>query len=292
MPSRIIREGWLESERIGKLDAAGERFFLRLLLRADDFGRYHANPLLLKSALFPLSEDVRSTDIPRWLAACEAAGLLRCYDADGKRFVEIPRFDQRTRAKVSKFPAPASECPSNDGQMTVKRPADDGHARTDSDSDSDSKSEAETAAPAPATAPPECLNTPAFLAKWAEYAAYRRKSRLRPLIPASIAKQWEEMAVWGHDAAIVAIDKTIKSGWQGIFPPKPDDMPRPRPVTAAAVRIKEPPPGWRETLRIHQADHAWTAEILAKDWSQLAQSEREWVWKAIRAVPAEQRRET
>ena len=85
MPSRVIRDGWVESERIDHLDVHGERFFLRLCLRADDYGRYHAHPALLKSNLFPLKEDVRSTDIPRWLAACEKAGLLRCYEVDGKR---------------------------------------------------------------------------------------------------------------------------------------------------------------------------------------------------------------
>ena len=104
------------------VDADAERFFLRLCLRADDYGRYHANPVLLRSNLFPLREDVRSTDIPRWLAACEKAGLLRCYSADGKAFLEIPKFEQRMRAAVSKFPPPSA----NDGQMTVKRPSDDG----------------------------------------------------------------------------------------------------------------------------------------------------------------------
>src|SRR5574343_23713 len=84
MPSRIIRDGWLESERINALKPEEECFYLRLCLRADDFGRYHANPVLLKSNVFPLRENVRSTDIPRWLAACQKAGLVRCYEADAK----------------------------------------------------------------------------------------------------------------------------------------------------------------------------------------------------------------
>ena len=148
MPNRIIREGWLESERINELDASAERFFLRLCLRADDFGRFHANPLLLKSSLFPLRDDTRSTDIPRWIAACEKAGLLRCYEVEGKKFVEIAKFGQRTRAQVSKFPTPPS-CdshlsdirPSNGSHLSDTGPSGDGHARTESESESEAEAE-------------------------------------------------------------------------------------------------------------------------------------------------------
>lgn len=111
MPNRIVREGWLTSPRIDGLDANEERFFLRLLLKADDFGRYSANLVELKNTLFPLKEDVRATDSSRWLAACEKAGLVRCYDTPKGRFLEISDFRQRTRAKDSKFP-----CPPSDGQ--------------------------------------------------------------------------------------------------------------------------------------------------------------------------------
>jgi hypothetical protein len=152
MPTRLIREGWLESEKINMLDASAERFFLRLCLRADDFGRYHANPILLKSSLFPLIEAVRSTDIPRWLAACEKAGLLRCYSHDGKQFIEIRKFGQRARSQVSKFPNP----PPDDGLLPgicltdVSQMPDNGrHPRPYSDSETYSDSSiAPTAKPA------------------------------------------------------------------------------------------------------------------------------------------------
>lgn len=108
MPNRIIRDGWLESEAINQLDQGAERFFLRLCLCADDYGRYNANPILLKSNLFPLREDVRCTDISRWLAACEKAGMVRMYQAEAKAFLEIAKFGQRIKDNVkSKFP----ECP-------------------------------------------------------------------------------------------------------------------------------------------------------------------------------------
>lgn len=119
MPNRIIREGWIESCRIDELDAASERFFLRLCLKADDFGRFHAMPQLLKSMLFPIKEDIRNTDMTRCLAACEKAGLVRCYEVTGKRYLEINNFDQRLRSKVGRFPDMSGIRPTNDRHMTV-----------------------------------------------------------------------------------------------------------------------------------------------------------------------------
>lgn len=139
MPTRLIREGWIESEKINQLDASAERFFLRLCLRADDFGRYHSNPLLLRSALFPLHEDIRGTDIPRWLAACEKAGLVRCYETDGKRCLEIPKFGQRMRAAVSRFPAPKV----NDGHVPDICLTHDGHVPDRRRPESEAEAEAE-----------------------------------------------------------------------------------------------------------------------------------------------------
>lgn len=137
MPNRIIREGWIDSLAIDSLDSASERFFLRLCLKADDYGRYHAHPQLIKSTLFPLKDDVRSADIPRWLAACEKAGLLRCYEVADKAYTEIIKFDQRTRAKTSKFPAP-------DKLLPVPCRTDDSHPRTETYSETETKSDAET----------------------------------------------------------------------------------------------------------------------------------------------------
>lgn len=149
MPNRIIREGWLESEPINTLGPAEEVFFLRLCLRADDFGRYHGNPTLLRSNLFPLRDDLRNTDIPRWLAACEKAGLIRCYEVAGKRYLEIQKFDQRTRARVSKFPAPPGWKPPDDGQMSDTCQTDARHSRTETETESKTESPKPPAAEPP-----------------------------------------------------------------------------------------------------------------------------------------------
>lgn len=105
MPTRILRD-WTDSFVIDQLDAKAERFFVRLIMKADDYGRFHADTRLLRSMLFPLRQDARDTDISRWLAECEKAGLLRCYaDERGRPLLQIENFGQRQRTD-SKFPAP------------------------------------------------------------------------------------------------------------------------------------------------------------------------------------------
>lgn len=134
MPNRIIRDGWTESEAIDGLSPECERFFLRLLLKADDFARFHANPQLIRASLFPLKDSIRNTDISRWVAECEKAGLVRCYESTGKRFIWIAKFNQRTRAETSKFPPPPWQCPTPDGQMPDTRQT---AAHGDGDGDGD-----------------------------------------------------------------------------------------------------------------------------------------------------------
>lgn len=108
MPNRILRD-WTDSESIDQLDVHAERFFTRLIMKVDDYGRYTANVKLLKSNLFPLRTDIRETDIPRWLAACEKSGLIALYSIASKDYLQINNFKQVLRQKIEKYPPP-NEC--------------------------------------------------------------------------------------------------------------------------------------------------------------------------------------
>lgn len=113
----------MDSDAINSLSCEAERFFLRLCLVADDYGRFDARPQVLKSALFPLGETLRSTDIAAWLAECEKAGLVRCYEVDSKPYVVIPKFRQRLRAHRARFPQPP--WPSDGGHAPDMRPPEE-----------------------------------------------------------------------------------------------------------------------------------------------------------------------
>lgn len=135
MPKRMIRD-WTDSERVNSLTPQAERFYARLLMKADDFGRFHAAPKLLRGSLFPLLIDsVREADISRWIAECEKAGLIVLYEADGKKLLEIWNFGQRLDKARAKFPPPP--------KIVQDSPGISGKVRAEEESESESEKEVE-----------------------------------------------------------------------------------------------------------------------------------------------------
>lgn len=113
MPSRIVREGILTSERVNALSPNAELFYRRLMSVVDDFGRYSANLTLLRASCYPLKLDsVKEDSISKHLTECADARLIVLYTVGGKAYLEMQDFRQQVRAKDSKFPAPAEQTPS------------------------------------------------------------------------------------------------------------------------------------------------------------------------------------
>jgi hypothetical protein len=106
--SRMIRKGFVDSDRVSALDSwFAECVFHRLLLVADDFGFYDARPAYLRAQLFSTKLDkVREADVSRALLECERAGLIRFYEVDGKRYLEVLRYGQRRDKTNPKWPVP------------------------------------------------------------------------------------------------------------------------------------------------------------------------------------------
>lgn len=118
MANRILRD-WTDSENIDKLSFQAEVLFTRLFMKADDYGCFHANPKLLKAALFPL-KDIREADLTRWMDECQKAGLIAFYDEGGKKYLFIKNFGQRLRAMKRRFPEPDSNPRSNDSSSPLE----------------------------------------------------------------------------------------------------------------------------------------------------------------------------
>jgi hypothetical protein len=145
MPSRVLREGLLDSDAIGAVSPGAEMLFVRLLLLADDFGRYDGRVSVICRRAFVNRRSVDEHMTADWLHELDNAGLVRLYEVDGRPYLEVMNFRQRTRSQVSKYPArgelgtknqPLSG--KNDGQLADKRPADDRPPRTYSESESES----------------------------------------------------------------------------------------------------------------------------------------------------------
>lgn len=107
--SRMIRKGFVDSDRVSDLASwFDECVYHRLLLVADDYGLFDARPAYVRAQLFSTKLDkVREADVQRALLECERAGLIRFYEVDGKRYLEILRYGQRAGRTQPKYPLPA-----------------------------------------------------------------------------------------------------------------------------------------------------------------------------------------
>ena len=128
MPNRILRD-WTDSERINALSIEAERFFTRLIMKADDYGCFSANPKLLSSLLFPLIGNITEDDILKWLDECSFQDLIIRYSDSNKSYLQINDFRQRVRNMTSKYPLPDT-CQTDDRQLTVNCQTDDGVKRS------------------------------------------------------------------------------------------------------------------------------------------------------------------
>lgn len=107
MPNRILRD-WTDSLKFEQLSAEGERLFTRLLMKADDYGRFHADPRLIKAACFPLS-DIVTSQVEKWLVELASVKLVFRYSAEGREYLAVVNFSQRLKDSVPKFPPPPGE---------------------------------------------------------------------------------------------------------------------------------------------------------------------------------------
>ncbi len=108
MPNRILRD-WTRSDNIDRLSLEAERFFVRLIMKVDDYGCYHADPRLLRSDLFPLKDDVKESQIIKWRDECWKAQVIIVYESNGKKYLQILNFRQRLDRQIPKFPQPTEE---------------------------------------------------------------------------------------------------------------------------------------------------------------------------------------
>lgn len=142
MPNRVLREGFLDSEKINALDSDAQVFFVRLMLVVDDFGRFDARPELLKSKCYPVT-DIRPSKVGQMLDILEKNNLVSIYTVSGKKYLQISSFSQRTRIMRSKFPAP-DECQTNDSHPSDNCQTIVGVNPIQSDTESDTDTDTDT----------------------------------------------------------------------------------------------------------------------------------------------------
>lgn len=158
MPNRIIRESCRTSATLYLLSHGAERMFWRLTTIADDHGRFEADVRVLMAQCFPLwAGRIKVSEIAKWYAEMEKAGLVQSYLVNGKAYGHFLTWEthQYVRAKKSKHPAPTSDniC----SQPLADVPEDTrirGYENTrNEDTRSEKSDDLSPAAPEPADAP-------------------------------------------------------------------------------------------------------------------------------------------
>jgi len=129
MPDRIVRDELLESSRwLSLKDNADRLAYLALLLKADAFGNFTADPWRLRR----LWQDFGIVDekaVAKTLAELVDHDLVRVYDEDGQRYLHIPRYRQRLRY-TKRRNAPASPwCEPEDKQAHAANSPGDSQAQ-------------------------------------------------------------------------------------------------------------------------------------------------------------------
>lgn len=208
MPNRILRDGILTSEAVASLSWSEEVFYRRLMSVADDHGRFHAAPKLIRAACYPLLIDkVSDADIGKWLTSCVTAALVSVYPAaDGKRYLQILKFGQQVRS-ASKFPEPVADngqplisVASNCYQVPAVAHLDEGVFVVEDEGDKPARNR---------TGPPDGVD----LSVWTDFQKLRRAKRA-PLTDTAIAgikREAEKAGISLNDALRTSVER----GWAG-----------------------------------------------------------------------------
>ena len=149
MANRIIRESICTSETIETLTPEAEITFYRLLVNADDYGRFDGRPKIIKSRLYPL-RDITSERVEDLVGKLCTAGLIWKYTVDGKPYLQITNWEtyQDIRTKRSKYPDPqsADTCEQMISSANICEQMQTSASKCPSESESESISESESEA--------------------------------------------------------------------------------------------------------------------------------------------------
>lgn len=115
MPARLIRDDMLDSERVQTLPIEARWLYLTVLLTADDVGLFEASCFKLGRRA-----GIDQNKVPVLLQLLADSDLIRCYEAEGKRFGFIPRFRQRLQIKRTRHPMPPSVLMADDQDAVIK----------------------------------------------------------------------------------------------------------------------------------------------------------------------------
>ena len=133
MRARNIKPGFFKNELLGTEDPLVSILFIGLWCIADKEGILEDRPPRIKAEIFPYREEI---DINRYLTVMQRLGFIQRYTSNGLNLIKIKNFKKHQNPhhteKGSEYPQPqlqittTQEDTTNNGELTVKQPLDNG----------------------------------------------------------------------------------------------------------------------------------------------------------------------
>ena len=128
MGNRIMKDYNLTDVAFNSLTYFEESLYHRLILSADDYGIFFADPMILSRLLFPLKSDASEEDVRQGLDHLEAVELIRRFTAQGREYLKLSTWEKDQRLRVSRHKYPVPEWLKEDIPYAMELPLSDGTA--------------------------------------------------------------------------------------------------------------------------------------------------------------------
>jgi hypothetical protein len=209
MPTRMIRDELLTSERYWSVSPEARNLYVSILLSADDCARYTGSNFALRTKC--MAGTVAPERVEKLLLELVDVDLVRIYQEEGARFIFVPRFKQRLRFTNSRYPAPPNEINDLTEIKTVSRQSQ-GSLKTAEEKRREEKKDIGHHFVLPDWVPKEA---------WASFEDSRKKLR-KPLTDRArqlAVAELQRLRDGGHNP-IAVIESAVLRGWLSFYPIK------------------------------------------------------------------------
>jgi len=93
---RMLDRVIILSKKINAVSEGAENLYYRLLVMTDDYGRFHADPEIIRGVIYTRRK-ITYAVIKRRLNELFKVGLIRIYEDDGEKYLEITKFEEHQK---------------------------------------------------------------------------------------------------------------------------------------------------------------------------------------------------
>ena len=110
---RMIDKVVILSKKINAISEGAENLYYRIYVNTDDFGLFHADPKILKGQIYTL-RSISVATIGKRLDELIEIGLIKIYEIDGERYLEIVGFEKhqtfrKDYVRKHEYPKPSTK---------------------------------------------------------------------------------------------------------------------------------------------------------------------------------------